>query len=259
MTANHQTTPWVKDSEVEDSLLSLQIKSAGYLTKISARARADVGGMTTMRGLDAQQVKWNYGAIELMWPGQRGDTKGQPFHPNLRLRWLENFSMVMNAVSRVMFIALLLASLSIGAFVFSPIWLIPPVVAILLNLRIALSMQNRKARDVLFAVLLFPAEIYMWIRLGHFVRAWTKFASRKQVDNWAAQAKAERGAGHAYLTPLLVVLGVIVAMVAIWTQLSPVVQSSILWVGWPVLGIITVVQSLTMFGSLVRRHHGYKV
>ncbi|WP_308796914.1 glycosyltransferase family 2 protein [Agromyces silvae] len=259
MTANHQTTPWVKDSEVEDSLLSLQIKSAGYLTKISARARADVGGMTTMRGLDAQQVKWNYGAIELMWPGQRGDTKGQPFHPNLRLRWLENFSMVMNAVSRVMFIALLVASLSIGAFVFSPIWLIPPAIAILLNLRIALSMQNRKARDVLFAVLLFPAEIYMWIRLGHFVRAWSKFASRKQVDNWAAQAKAERGAGHAYLTPLLVVLGVIVALVAIWTQLSPVVQSSILWVGWPVLGIITVVQTLTMFGSLVRRHHGYKV
>lgn len=259
MTANHQSTPWVKDSEVEDSLLSLQIKSAGYLTKISARARADVGGMTTMRGLDAQQVKWNYGAIELMWPGQRGDTKGQPFHPNLRLRWLENLSMVTNALSRVMFIALLVASLSINAFVFSPVWLIPPVVAVLLNLRIALSMQNRNARDILFAVLIFPAEIYMWIRLGHFVRAWSKFASRKQVDNWAEQAKAERGAGHAYLTPLLVVLGVVVAMVAIWTQLSPVVQSSILWVGWPVLGIITVLQTLTMFGSLVRRHHGYKV
>merc|ERR1712072_546500 len=35
MRQNHQSTPWVKDSEVEDSLLSLQIKSAGYLTKIS--------------------------------------------------------------------------------------------------------------------------------------------------------------------------------------------------------------------------------
>ena len=34
MKQNHQNTPWVKDSEVEDSLLSLQIKSAGYLTKI---------------------------------------------------------------------------------------------------------------------------------------------------------------------------------------------------------------------------------
>ncbi|WP_302694569.1 hypothetical protein [Curtobacterium sp. Csp1] len=48
MDANHQGSPWVKDSEVEDSLLSLQVKSAGYLTKISARARADVGGMHTL-------------------------------------------------------------------------------------------------------------------------------------------------------------------------------------------------------------------
>ncbi|MCM3655941.1 glycosyltransferase family 2 protein [Agromyces mediolanus] len=259
MTANRQVTPWVKDSEVEDSLLSLQIKSAGYLTKISARARADVGGMTTLRSLDAQQVKWNYGAIELMWPGQRGDTKGQPFHPNLRLRWLENLSMATNAVTRILFLVLLAGSLSINAFVFSPIWLIPPVVAILLNVRIALSMKHRTAKDILFAALLVPAEVYMWIRLGHFARAWVKFASRKQVDNWAEQAKAERGGGHAYLTPLLVGLAIVVAMVAIWTQLSPVVQSSILWIGWPVLGTITVLQTLGMFGKLVRRQHRYRV
>jgi biofilm PGA synthesis N-glycosyltransferase PgaC len=125
MAISKQSTPWVKDSEVEDSLLSLQIKSVGYLTKISAQARANVGGMTTLRSLDAQQVKWNAGAIELMWPGQRGDTKGQPFHPNLRLRWVENFSMAINVATRGMFVLLLCASLSVGAFVFSPIWLIP--------------------------------------------------------------------------------------------------------------------------------------
>ncbi len=259
MHANHQTTPWVKDSEVEDSLLSLQIKSAGYLTKISARARADVGGMTTVSGLDAQQVKWNYGSIELMWPGQRGDTKGQPFHPNLRQRWFENLSMLTNLVTRVLFVVLLAASLSIGAFVFSPWWLIPPLVASLLNVRMALAMQNRTARDILFGALVFPAEIYMWIRLGHFTRAWAKFMSRKQVDNWAAQAKAERGGGKAYLAPALIVLAIIAAMIAIWLQLSPVVQSTVLWIGWPVLGVITVLQTLAMFGSLVRRHHGYKV
>lgn len=258
MTQNHQTTPWVKDSEVEDSLLSLQIKSAGYLTKISARARADVGGMTTLRGLDAQQVKWNYGAIELMWPGQRGDTKGQPFHPNLRLRWLENASMAINAVARVMFILLVVAAVSIDAFVFSPVWLVPPVIAAALNVRIAMSMQGRTTRDILFAALVVPAEMYMWVRIGHFLRAWTKFASKKQVDNWAAQAKAERGAGNAYLTPLLITVAVMIALAAVWVQLSIVVQSTILWVAWPVLGTIAVAQTLGMFGKLVRRHHGYK-
>jgi biofilm PGA synthesis N-glycosyltransferase PgaC len=259
MEENHQSTPWVKDSEVEDSLLSLQIKSAGYLTKISAQARADVGGMTTLRGLDAQQVKWNFGAIELMWPGQRGDTKGQPFHPNLRLRWLENFSMLVNAFTRVFFVVLLVASLSIGAFVFSPIWLVPPLAAVLLNLRIALSMKKRRGRDLAFALLIFPAEIYMWIRLGHFLRAWTKFLSRKQTDNWAAQAKAERGSGNGFLVPLLVLALIFAVLVLTWFQLSVMVQSTILWIGWPILGIITAIQTLTMISKLMQRHRGYKV
>lgn len=259
MVENHQSTPWVKDSEVEDSLLSLQIKSAGFLTKISAQARADVGGMTTLRALDAQQVKWNFGAIELMWPGQRGDTKGQPFHPNLRLRWFENLSMLVNGFTRIMFVLLLVASLSIGAFVFSPIWLIPPLIAILLNLRIAISMRNRDWKDVVFAATIVPAEVYMWVRLGHFFRAWSKFLSRKQTDNWAAQAKAERGSGNGYLAPVILAVLIMMALVVGWFLLPVVVQSSILWVGWPILGTITALQTISMFFKLIRRHRGYRV
>jgi len=259
MKQNHQSTPWVKDSEVEDSLLSLQIKSAGYLTKISPYARADVGGMTTLSGYDAQQVKWTYGAIELMWPGQRGDTKGQPFHPNLRLRWFENFGMLTNLFVRVAFLTLLAGSLSIGAFVFSPLWLIPPVIAMLLNLRIARTMKNVNRTDVLFAVLFFPAEVFMWIRISHFVRSWTRFLSRKKVDNWAMQAKAERGGGLGHWTPMVVLIAVAIALAVIWVMVGPMVQSSILWIGWPIVGVVTVLQTLLMFSKLVRRHHGFKV
>ncbi|MCC4248563.1 MULTISPECIES: glycosyltransferase family 2 protein [Microbacterium] len=259
MKQNHQVTPWVKDSEVEDSLLSLQIKSAGYLTKISPYARANVGGMTTLSGYDAQQVKWTYGAIELMWPGQRGDTKGQPFHPNLRLRWFENFGMLTNLFVRVAFLTLLAGSLSINAFVFSPLWLIPPVVAMLLNLRIARTMAACDRADILFAVLFFPAEIFMWIRISHFVRSWTRFLSRKKVDNWAMQAKAERGGGLGHWAPMVVLIGVAIALAVIWVLVGPMVQSSILWIGWPIVGVVTVLQTLLMFSKLVRRHHGYKV
>lgn len=259
MKANHQVTPWVKDSEVEDSLLSLQIKSAGYLTKISPFARANVGGMTTLSGYDAQQVKWTYGAIELMWPGQRGDTKGQPFHPNLRLRWFENFGMLTNLFVRVAFLTLLAGSLSIHAFVFSPLWLIPPAVAVLLNLRIAYTMKYRNNRDVMFALLGLPAEMFMWVRISHFVRSWSRFLSRKKVDNWAMQAKAERGGGLGHWTPFIVLIAVGVALAVVWNLVGPVVQSSILWIGWPIVGVVTVLQTLLMFTKLVRRHHGYKV
>ncbi|MET0695467.1 MAG: glycosyltransferase family 2 protein [Propionibacteriaceae bacterium] len=259
MVANHQATPWVNDSEVEDSLLSLQIKSAGYLTKISATARADVGGMTTLRSLDGQQVKWNYGAIDLMWPGQRGDTKGQPFHPNLRLRWIENLGMATNIFTRIAFMLLLAASLSIHAFVFSPVWLIPPVVAVLLNVRIAYSMKNRTWRDVAFAGLGIPAEIYMWLRAGHFVRAWAKFLSKVKVDNWAEQAKAERGSGNSYLMPLIVLAVATAILGYTWWQLPVILQSSILWLGWPVLYTITIAQTIIMVTKLFRRQRGYKV
>src|ERR1700710_1431544 len=57
MEGDHQRAPWVRDSEVEDWKLSLQIKDVGYSTKISSRARAFVGPMTNLRSLHGQQVK----------------------------------------------------------------------------------------------------------------------------------------------------------------------------------------------------------
>ncbi|MEB0222580.1 hypothetical protein, partial [Pseudomonas sp. AB12(2023)] len=82
----------------------------------------------------------------------------------------------------------------------------------------AWSMKNRNGRDFFFALAWFPAEIYMWVRIGHFLRAWTKFASNKQVDNWAEQAKAERGSGNAFLFPLIFATAFFAALVFIWLQ-----------------------------------------
>lgn len=259
MTANRQATPWVSDSEVEDSLLSLQLRSIGAATKVSATARAYVGGMHTVRALDGQQVKWNVGAIDLMWPGQRSTTAGQPFHPNLRLRWMENISMLFNISIRLGFLLLLAASLSINAFVFSPWWLIPPAVATVLNLRIAASIKGRRPRDIWFALLFFPAEIYLWMRMGHFVRAWAKFFGKAQTDNWAAQAKAEGGRGAAFLTPVLVGAVVISGSMYAWFQQPAAIQSAILSLGWPVLYITTLVMTLFMLRKAVRRHRGFRV
>jgi cellulose synthase/poly-beta-1,6-N-acetylglucosamine synthase-like glycosyltransferase len=257
MLDNRQATPWVKDSEVEDSLLSLQIKNLGYATKISARARASVGGMNTLRALDGQQVKWNYGAIDLMWPGQRSNTAGQPFHPNLRLRWSENISMVFNILTRISFIMLLAASLSINAYVFYPVWLIPPIVAIVLNLRIALSIRGKTGRDIAFALLAIPAEAYLWLRMGHFVRAWSKFFASAQTDNWAAQARAERGAGSAHLMPAIVLAVIAGGMIFAWLQMSVDLRSAILSIGWPILYITTMVQTVFMLRKALRGHRGF--
>lgn len=256
----HQHNPWVRDSEVEDSLLSLQIHKAGFSTKISAMARAYVGPMTSIKALHAQQVKWNFGAIDLMWPGQRGNTKGQPFHPNLRLRWYENFSMMVNIVTRLGFILLLTASLSVHAFVFNPVWLIPPLVAVALNLRLALSMKQKTAADVGFAALLLPAEAYVWVRIGHFVSAWIQFLSRSEKDNWAVQADAEKGKGSAaYLFPALLFATVFAVLIFTWKHQPLEYQVLILAAGWPVLYLITITQTVFMARKLVRRQRGFQV
>jgi cellulose synthase/poly-beta-1,6-N-acetylglucosamine synthase-like glycosyltransferase len=259
MIRHHQQAPWVRDSEVEDSKLSLQIKDAGYSTKISASARAYVGPMTNLRALHGQQVKWNFGAIDLFWPGQRGDNKGQPLHPNLRLRWYENVSMAFNIASRLGFLLLLIAALSIHAFVFNPIWLIPPAIAMLLNFRLALAMKDTSASDLLYAVLAVPAELYMFIRMGHFVSAWTQFLAQSDKDNWAAQANAEKGKGSAYVMPLVVLLAVIGGAIYAWSQQRIGVQSAILSLGWPVLYLATIAQTIFMLRKLVRRHRSFRV
>lgn len=259
MIRHHQQAPWVRDSEVEDSKLSLQIKDAGFSTKISASARAYVGPMTNLRALHGQQVKWNFGAIDLFWPGTRGDNQGQPMHPNLRLRWYENISMTFNIASRVGFLLLLVAALSIHAFVFNPIWLIPPVVAMLLNFRLAMAMKDKSASDLLYAVLMVPAELYMFIRMGHFVSAWAQFLAKSDKDNWAAQANAEKGKGSAYVMPLVVLLAVMGGAIYAWSQQSLSVQSAILSLGWPILYIATIAQTVFMLRKLVRRNRGFMV
>jgi cellulose synthase/poly-beta-1,6-N-acetylglucosamine synthase-like glycosyltransferase len=258
MARYHQKAPWVRDSEVEDSLLSLQIKDCGFSTKISARARAYVGAMTTLRSLHGQQVKWNYGAIDLMWPGQRGDTKGHPLHPNLRLRWFENISMLTNIGTRMAFMLLLAAALSIDAFVFNPVWLIPPAVATVLNLRLALAMHDKSASDIGYSLSV-PAEVYMWIRMGHFMTAWAQFFARVEKDNWAAQAAAEKGRGASYAFPALVALTVFLVLIYAWSQQSIALQADILSIGWPVLYLITVLQTLFMARKLLRRQRGFTV
>jgi biofilm PGA synthesis N-glycosyltransferase PgaC len=259
MYRHHQAAPWVRDSEVEDSKLSLQIKDVGFSTKISARARAFVGPMLTMRALHGQQVKWNFGGIDLMWPGQRGDTKGQPLHPNLRLRWNENISMLFNISTRMAFLLLLAAALSIHAFVFNPIWLIPPAVAVLLNLRTAASMHDKSASDIFYALLVVPAELYMWIRMGHFLTAWVQFLARSEKDNWAAQAAAERGRGSAYVMPAVCAVATFLVLIFAWSHQSTGIQSAILSVGWPMLYLVTVLQTVFMVKKILRRQRGFTV
>lgn len=247
-----QSSPWVVDSAVEDSLLSLQLKNSGFSTKISAKARAYVGPMETVASLHKQQIKWVAGAAELLLQ--------QPTHPNLRLRWRENISMVFNIMTRLGFALLVAASLSINAFQFYTWWLVFPALAIVMNMRLAMSMHNRTIGDILYAGTLFLAEIYMLMRMSHFVSSWAKVLGKTETDLWGAQASAEQGkVSFDYLYPALITVGAVAGAVFWWMQLDTFVQTTILSFGWPILGVVTVLQGLTMLKRITRRQRGFKV
>jgi len=250
--ASHQSAPWVTDSEIEDSLLSIQLRSAGFQTKISATARANVGPMLTLRSLNAQQVKWNAGGVELMLQ--------HPLHPNLRLRWRENIGMLANLSSRVIFVLLVAGALSIGAFDFVWWWLIPPVVSIMLSVRIAVAMQDHTWKDVVYALLLVPAELYIVIRGVHFLQAWAQIIGREDHDNWAAQANAENGGsqGNKWLLVTLFSAATLATLAFGWVHLEPIWQSGILSFGWFFLAILTILQTVNMLGKLTRKHRGFR-
>jgi biofilm PGA synthesis N-glycosyltransferase PgaC len=244
--------PWVRDSAVEDGLLTLWIAAEGYQTLISPTARAHVDSMPTLGALHHQQVKWVSGGADLMLRN--------PLHPNLRLRWRETTGMVTNIVTRLGFIVLLLAALDVHAFRFRPLWLIPPAVAVLLNLKIASTMQTRGWRDYLFAILAVPAEVYMWVRMSHFCAAWGKQLSKSGKDAWAAQARAERGGGGKdQLWPLIVTTSVLAGLAIGWRHLSGPDHSAILRIGWPVLFAVTITQTVIMARKVLRRTRGFKV
>lgn len=246
-----QDSPWTSDSEVEDSLLSLQIKKVRYQTKISATARANVGPMLSLRSLYAQQIKWTAGGAKLL--------KEFPLHPNMRQKWGENLGMVMNIAVRLMFAVMLSASLALGAFVFNPFWLIPPVLAWLLSVRVTASMQNRTWKDWLYSVTLVGPELYMWLKSVYFVRSWWQVISGNEHDNWGAQSKAENGGGGIgwVMWPAVVLASVGSIAVYAWMQLGIPEQTAVLGYGWPMLMVVTVVLTAAMFRKAIRPHRGF--
>ena len=59
--------------------------------------------------------------------------------------------------------------------------------------------------------------------------------------------------------PLAVVLVSFVVIGWTWFQLPILIQTSILWLGWPVLYVVTIAQTVVMTGKLLRRQRGFKV
>ena len=74
--------------------------------------------------------------------------------------------------------------------------------------------------------------------------------SRERVEYLACNDATNAGGGRN---------GVRADRLRTWFRLPVMIQSSILWLGWPVLYVVTIAQTVVMIGKMLRRQHGYKV
>jgi biofilm PGA synthesis N-glycosyltransferase PgaC len=252
-------SPWDPDAQVEDMELTWRLHEAGRKTLVSATARAYAGPMVTVKGLMGQRRKWDEGMAALLWQNKMPDK-------NTLIPWRQQFNMFSNGIVRLLFVVLLMLSLSVHQFVWSPLWLLPILVGIALNLKIAWRVPDRTPADLMYALLVIPAELWMISRMWSTLVSWLNIWFGARRDGWAAQAAAESGKGGGNTKLISKLLGGALALagtvaVGMWYWIdiaSPAVQRSVLTTGWAVASVLTTILTGFALIKLFKPTRGYK-
>jgi hypothetical protein len=194
----------------------------------------------------------------LLWQNKMPDK-------NTVIPWKQQFSMLANGVVRILFLVMLLLALSVHQFVWSPIWLLPVLVGVALNLKIAWRVPDRTPADLLYAILVFPAELWLLSRMWSTLVSWLNIWFGARRDGWAAQAAAEsgKGGGGAIIGKVLIwaVIGGLSIAVGTWfwvEKAGPIWQQAVLTTGWSVVSAITLVLTGFALLKLLKPTRGYR-
>jgi biofilm PGA synthesis N-glycosyltransferase PgaC len=252
---NQTRGPWDTSTQVEDMQLTGDLKAMKYSANVSTTARAYAGPMLTLRALWAQRRKWDEGMARLLVRSTVNKWTGT--------LWRQQLSLLSNGITRIGFVFLLAASLMVHQYVWNWLWAIPPVIAAILNLKLAWRVPNRGTADLVSAVLLVPVEIYLIMRVACATASWANVLAGIKRDGWAQQARAEQGSsgggGAAKILGTILLVAVLVGGVVYgWTHAPLLVQRYILTVGWAGLAIITALQTLMMVLRILRPTRGLR-
>jgi biofilm PGA synthesis N-glycosyltransferase PgaC len=245
--------PWNPATMVEDMQLTGDLRAMRYTTPVSPDARAYAGPMLTVSALWHQRRKWDQGMVQLL------TTSGVSRWTTTL--WRQQLSLLSNGLTRLLFAFMLTAALMVHQFVWSWIWAIPPVVAVLLNLRQSMLVPNRTAADVIAGAALVPVELYLIFRVACATASWATVLSGIKRDAWASQARAEAGLSNGAAKILAVIIGVALisgGAVEGWLHASVWFQRVSLTTGWYLLATATILQVLGMLWRIVRRNKNNK-
>lgn len=251
---NNLDGPWQDDSDVEDMLLTWQLQKAKWKTLISPTARCFVDSMKTYHTFRQQRNKWDSGTVELLTNNEL-DIKTRH-----RWRmWGSQFRTLLDLTIRVMLIVLLTAALMTNQFSWNWLWIIPILIASILNFVLALKTPMRRPIDVILSTLLISSEIYLWVKLATFVQIWVDKFSKNKKDGWNNQYNAEKGQTRSKLVEgwaiIILLLSVLISTAIYFRSFftSDIITSLVapyLKIGWFVLTYLTVVATCFMIHQL---------
>ena len=180
--------PWAYTSQVEDFELTYRIRELGYRCQVSPTVRAYTDSMKTVKALWGQRMKWQVGTIE--------DLLSIGVNRLTIMDWFQQASGMFSALSRYLWVAVILALCLVGHLHFQWLWwVILPVFFVLVQAKHAFRIPHRDKIDVLHAFLIYPSEIFAWLRAAWFTAAWVQaplsMLLGKRKDRWTAQYSAE--------------------------------------------------------------------
>jgi cellulose synthase/poly-beta-1,6-N-acetylglucosamine synthase-like glycosyltransferase len=240
--------PWDSSSFVEDAELTRTFQFLKLRTMVSSDARAWVGPMFNGYAWDKQRNKWNTGHLKDMI---------KTFRPVLdRKRWMSQIGLGWNLLIRVLFVTLLVSSISLNKFVFNPIWLIPIGMSIFQAFLVACRLPNRRAGEILRAIMFIPGEVYLWKQLAVWVSSISKVIFDIRHNLWQRQSVAESAKRtrsiSAWMIILLAALIPTVVLGLVARLISNNQMITVLNVGWWTLKIMTVSSVIVMTFWIVR-------
>lgn len=179
--------PWSYDSAVEDYELTYRLREDGLKTYVSPTIRGYTDGMSSVKGLWGQRIKWQAGTIS--------DLLSFGWNKLTMFDWLTQMASLFIVFIRVLAIGLLALALSLGSLSIGWMMIVLPPLFLLVSIRYALRIPHRDRIDMLMASTILSTEFIQVLRAAWILASWWEVVrervTNRKRDLWAAQYSAE--------------------------------------------------------------------
>ena len=246
--------PWDQESLVEDAQLTRTLQKLGYATATSRKARAWTGLMYTPLAWQRQRRKWQDGHFNDMI---------RDFQPwGDRHRWTDQFALGWNLSLHILFAVVLITSIAINKFEFSPLWILPIALAIIQSVLVAIKIPERTSREVIRSLLFIPGEIYYIRTLAVWLDSALVTIVNIRRDGWGNQQRAESAQRSSAISSWLLILSTItlpsVALLMANRILPDETMGNIVTYLWYTVTILTIGSSFSMARFILRILRNYR-